>query len=113
MIKFLKDDMWSYQAQIRVNTVNCKGVMGKGVALQFKEKLPACFEPYREWCASGKARPGHVMAVHLPECIVVHAATKDHWKYPSRLSWIETIVLDLWSLLHKFPGATVTIPPLG
>jgi len=58
MIKFVKGDFFDYEADIRINTVNCVGVMGAGVALLFKNKFPDMFKDYSNACSKGIVIPG-------------------------------------------------------
>ncbi|MFB4306783.1 macro domain-containing protein [Actinomadura sp. GTD37] len=105
----LRDD-----AQALVNPVNTAGVMGKGLALQFKRAFPANFTSYAEACADGRLRPGKVLAVQIgDERWVINFPTKRHWRSASRLEDIEAGLSDLSRTLTELDISSVAVPPLG
>ena len=93
MIEFVTGNFFDYDADIRVNTVNCVGVMGAGVALMFKNKFPAMFNDYYRACKENKVAPGipHIWEeVDLfSSLIIINFPTKVHWKNPSEYEYIE------------------------
>jgi O-acetyl-ADP-ribose deacetylase (regulator of RNase III) len=100
-----------------VNTVNCVGVMGKGIALQFKNKWPANFQAYQAACRAGDVRPGK-MFIHDNGALVkphyiVNFPTKDHWRGASRLEYIQDGLQDLIALIRQREIRSIAIPPLG
>lgn len=106
----LRDD-----AQALVNTVNTVGVMGKGIALQFKRAFPDVFTEYATACSAGRVRPGHVFPVQLRDSDrwVLNFPTKRHWRERSRMDDIRTGLDDLARLLTELAIRSVAIPPLG
>ncbi|MDR7307592.1 macro domain-containing protein [Rhodoferax saidenbachensis] len=100
-----------------VNTVNCVGVMGKGIALQFKNKWPDNFTQYQAACKAGKVRPGtmHVYdaGAYAQPHFVINFPTKDHWRGNSKLSFIEDGLKDLIAQVQKLGIRSIAIPPLG
>jgi O-acetyl-ADP-ribose deacetylase (regulator of RNase III) len=100
-----------------INTVNCVGVMGKGIALQFKNKWPANFHDYANACKAGKVRPGHMM-VHdsgglLKPNYIINFPTKDHWRSPSTIAYIRDGLIDLVAQVQSLGIHSIAIPPLG
>ena len=96
-----------------VNTVNCVGVMGKGIALEFKKKYPEMYIDYVERCKYGKVRTGTPYVFHSGDTIIINFPTKDHWRSPSRLSFVVE-GLDWFVTNYKKYGITsVAFPPLG
>ncbi len=90
MFKALIGDLFATQAQTRVNTVNCVGIMGKGVAQEFKKRYPAMFEDYAERCERKQVRLGEPYLFRDRSGVqIVNFPTKDHWRSPSRLADIE------------------------
>ena len=85
MIDFTTGNIFDVPADVRINTVNCVGVMGAGVALAFKIKYPEMFRGYKRECKKGTVRPGslHVWRSLYSEYIV-NLPTKRHWREPSR-----------------------------
>lgn len=100
-----------------VNTVNCVGVMGKGIALQFKNKWPANFSDYSSACKAGHVRPGHMM-VHdsgglVKPNFIINFPTKDHWRGDSTIAFIRDGLVDLVAQVRKLGIRSIAIPPLG
>lgn len=114
MFKALIGDLFATKAQTRVNTVNCVGIMGKGVAQEFKKRYPAMFEDYAERCGRKQMRLGEPYPYRdRSGVLIVNFPTKDHWRSPSRLSDIER-GLDHFVQHHVEWGVTsVAFPPLG
>ena len=97
-------------ADIRVVAVNCVGVMGAGIALQVKEACPEFFAVYKRACDRGDARPGTIVC---EEAGWVGIATKDDWRDPSCLEWVDSGLAALRELLSSRDVATVAVPALG
>lgn len=100
-----------------VNTVNCVGVMGKGIALQFKNKWPSNFREYAAACKHGKVRPGHMMvhdsgALAKPN-FIINFPTKDHWRGNSTIAFIQDGLVDLIAQIRILGIRSIAIPPLG
>src|SRR2546423_2136017 len=83
-------DLFAIQVDAIVNPVNCKGVMGKGIALEVKKRWPRSFKAYKLACDTGWLRPGKLLYIpgEAGEPNIIHFPTKDHWKDRSRLEWI-------------------------
>jgi O-acetyl-ADP-ribose deacetylase (regulator of RNase III) len=115
MIKFISGDMFDIDADILVNTINCVGVMGCGVALAFKKKYPYMFKRYRYLCRSNQMHPGILWNYKTPDGkLIVNFPTKDHWREPSRYSYIEHGLEELRSLLKEADKDTsIALPALG
>lgn len=106
--------MWAMEADIRVNTVNCVGVMGKGVALEFKRRYPNMFKRYRAMCQRGEIVPGSMDIYHALDCIIINFPTKRHWREQSEYHYIEDGLYSLRQHLSMIgPGLLTVIPPLG
>ena len=86
MFKALIGDLFSSQKQTLVNTVNCVGIMGKGVAQEFKKRYPSMFEDYAYRCARNQVRLGEPYLFKDPSRLILNFPTKDHWRSPSRLA---------------------------
>lgn len=100
-----------------VNTVNCVGVMGKGIALQFKNKWPDNFTQYQAACKAGEVRPGKMMVfdagAYAQPHFIINFPTKDHWRGNSKLSFIQDGLQDLIAQLRVLDIRSIAIPPLG
>lgn len=97
-----------------VNTVNCVGVMGKGIALDFKKKYPSMYAEYVSFCKDGKIKPGEPYYFKdLYGASIINFPTKDHWRSPSKLSYIIS-GLDWFRNNYESLGIeSVAFPPLG
>lgn len=118
MISYTKGDLLSSEAQALVNTVNTVGVMGKGIALHFKEMFPYNFSIYAEACKKKEVTPGRMLVVKdsslaLGERIVINFPTKVHWRQPSRYEYIEDGLKDLVRVIGEYGITSIAIPPLG
>ena len=100
-----------------VNPVNCVGVMGKGLALQFARRYPEIVAPYRSACRAGELTVDHPQILRLARSArplyVVNLATKQHWRNPSQLEWIDCGLADMYRQLESMSIESVAIPPLG
>lgn len=115
MIKYVNGDMFSEKYDCIVNAVNCVGVMGKGLALQFKEKYPDNFRQYEAACKDHKLKPGGILVCRDGDQVILNAATKDHWKDPSQERWVSLACGNIaaYLKLHKDEIKTVALPKLG
>lgn len=100
-----------------VNAVNCVGVMGKGLALQFKNAWPANFRAYAVACKAGEVRPGR-MFIHgldgpATPRYIINFPTKDHWRDGSRIEFIRDGLADLVAQVRRLGIRSIAIPPLG
>jgi O-acetyl-ADP-ribose deacetylase (regulator of RNase III)/uncharacterized protein YwgA len=106
-------DMFASGAQTLVNTVNTEGVMGKGIALEFKRRFPAMFEDYLRRCALGEVRLGEPYLNREQEPWIVNFPTKLHWRSHSRLSDIEAGLQHLREHYRGWGITSMAVPPLG
>lgn len=107
--------MFDINADVLVNTVNCVGVMGKGVALAFKKKYPSMFKQYKQDCQNSFVYPGSVILYKGEDGkLIINFATKDHWRHKSRYCYIEDGLESLKKTLQQQKdGTIVAIPALG
>ncbi|MDY4581101.1 MAG: macro domain-containing protein [Candidatus Methanarcanum hacksteinii] len=89
MIKEEKITVFNSNCDAIVNTVNCRGVMGAGLALEFKLRYPDMFEQYVEDCSNGSVKIGELKTYDAENVLIVNFPTKDHWREPSELWYIE------------------------
>ena len=118
MIIFTKGDIMTSAADALVNTVNTVGVMGKGIALQFKEEFPANYSIYKTACSTGELTPGKLLITRElnkagEEKIIVNFPTKLHWRNPSRYEYIKDGLAELAKAIQKHKIKSIAIPPLG
>ncbi len=100
-----------------VNTVNCVGVMGKGIALQFKKKWPANFKAYADACKVGQVKTGYMFIYHAGALAtpkyIINFPTKDHWRGKSHIEFIQDGLVDLVEQIKALRISSIAIPPLG
>ncbi len=104
------------ECDLLINTVNCVNVMGKGVALAFKNKFPSIMGDYAKLCDrynKNRIRPGDAPILSLGQRHWCAFASKDHWRDPSKLEWIELGFVNLVNNLKDFPIKTIALPPPG
>lgn len=118
-IIFKTGDLFEDPSEALVNTVNCVGVMGAGVALEFKKRWPENFREYRKLCDAGALRPG-VLFIHAVGDLVsgapkylVNFPTKDHWRNGSSRSYIVDGLEALVEHIEALGISSIAMPPLG
>lgn len=117
MIEFRIGDILKADAEALVNTVNCVGIMGRGVALQFKNAFPANFKAYAAACKRHEVEPGRMFVYETGELgnpkYIVNFPTKRHWRGKSRMEDIESGLAALESEIRQRGIKSIAIPPLG
>jgi O-acetyl-ADP-ribose deacetylase (regulator of RNase III)/uncharacterized protein YwgA len=113
-MKILVGDILKSKAQTLINTVNCVGIMGKGIALEFKKRFPEMFKDYAERCERKEVKLGvpYLYRTLFPPQIV-NFPTKDHWKSVSRISDIERGLQHLLRYCKEWGITSLAVPPLG
>ena len=114
MIKVLIGDLFTSKAQTIVNTANCVGVMGKGIALQFKKRFPDMYRDYEERCRRKEVKLGrpYLYKTMLPPYIL-NFPTKDHWRSVTNLADIERGLQYLHNYYKEWGITSMAVPPLG
>jgi len=106
-------NIFNSQAQALVNTVNCKGVMGRGIALEFRRRYPNMFIQYKSDCEYGKYSPGRNYYYKERGTTIINCAVKDHWRFPSKMSWIESCLNGFMSEYKARGIQSVAFPIMG
>ena len=113
MINYHKDgSIFDSGAQVLVNPVNAVGVMGKGLALEFKNRFFDNFIAYKAACDQGKLQAGEVFA-YGSNPIILNAATKQHWRNPSDLRDVEMCLFNIRYEIYERNLASIAMPALG
>lgn len=110
---YVTGNLFQSPAQVLVNTVNTVGVMGKGVAFEFKRLFPEMFVRYRELCERGEFKLGQLWLYKSPNKWVLNFPTKKHWRYPSRVEYITAGLRNFASNYAKMGIHSIAFPPLG
>lgn len=118
MIRFITGDLLRSDAEALVNTVNTVGVMGKGIALQFKEAFNYNNKVYVQACKGKELEPGKLIAVLdnnliFGEKLIINFPTKVHWRNPSKMEYIADGLKALRKLIIERDIKSIAIPPLG
>jgi O-acetyl-ADP-ribose deacetylase (regulator of RNase III) len=112
-IQYQRGDIFESKAQVIVNTVNCQGIMGKGLALAFKQKYPAMFQAYQQDCKTGKLRIGKPTLYQGSTPWVLNFPTKDSWRANSKLEYLQK-GLEFFVAHYKNAGIkSIAFPKLG
>lgn len=107
------DNIFHSRDEYIVNPVNTVGVMGKGLALAFKEKFPKNFKKYKEACLNGELKVGNLFIFSEKEKTVVNFPTKEHYKDRSKLEYIEYGLIALKYEIKRREIKSISIPKLG
>lgn len=117
MINFKTGNILSDKAQAIVNTVNCVGVMGKGLALQYKKAFPSNFKEYKTACDKNFVTPGKMFITKYDDILeskfIINFPTKKHWKGSSKIEYIDEGLGDLIHQIKELNITSIAIPPLG
>ncbi|WP_425040567.1 type II toxin-antitoxin system antitoxin DNA ADP-ribosyl glycohydrolase DarG [Primorskyibacter sp. S187A] len=117
MIRYTTGDVLRADVDAIVNTVNCVGVMGRGIALQFKKTFPKNYEKYRAACDRGEVVPGKMFITErdamLGPRFIINFPTKRHWRGKSRIEDIESGLTALREDIQAYGIRSIAIPPLG
>ncbi len=118
MISFKKDDLLKAKTEAIVNTVNTVGIMGKGIALQFKERFPKNYSLYKKASENGEIKIGKMFITELERrrdhpYFIINFPTKRDWRENSRLSYINEGLDDLIEVINEYKISSISIPPLG
>jgi O-acetyl-ADP-ribose deacetylase (regulator of RNase III) len=117
MIHYTQGNLLESRAEALVNTVNTVGVMGKGIALMFKERFADNFRQYAAACKSGQVEVGKMFVTEPRELDgpkwIVNFPTKQEWRAPSKIEWIEDGLKDLRRFVVENGVRSIAIPPLG
>jgi len=117
MIHYTQGNLFDAQVEAVVNTVNTVGVMGKGIALMFKERFPKNMVEYARACKAREVKTGKMFITETGELMgpqwIINFPTKQHWRAPSKIEWIVEGLQDLKRFLLDNDVKSIAIPPLG
>lgn len=113
MLKYVEGDIFSSPAQVLVNTVNTVGVMGKGIAKEYKKRYPEMFQNYKEQCEKQKLVIGRLMLWYAPDHWLLQFPTKEHWRKPSKLEYIEKGLTTFVRRYADYNISSIAFPRLG
>lgn len=112
-IREIKGNIFQSSCQVLVNTVNCVGVMGKGIALEFKRRFPEMYESYTIMCQRKLLKPGllHLWTKSTPW--ILNFPTKNHWRYPSKIEYIDAGLKKFSDTYQQRGIQSIAFPELG
>ncbi len=117
MIKYKSGDILKEDSEALINTVNCVGVMGRGIALQFKNAFPENFKVYAVACKNDEVQPGQMFVYETGQLTnpryIINFPTKRHWRGKSRMVDIEAGLKALVEVIRQYNIQSIAIPPIG
>ena len=117
MIKYESGDILQADSEALVNTVNCVGVMGRGIALQFKRAFPDNFKAYATACKKGEVQPGNMFVFDRETLThpryIINFPTKKHWREKSKREYIKSGLQALQQVIKDYNIQSIALPPLG
>lgn len=116
-MRFTRGNLLDADVEAVVNTINTVGVMGKGIALMFRERFPENYEAYVAACKAGEVRVGRMFVSPVDELDgprwVINFPTKEHWRSPTKLEWVRAGLVALKDVIREKQIRSIAIPPLG
>lgn len=117
MIEFIKGNLLEAEAEALVNTVNTVGIMGKGIALQFRETFPENYKFYQKACKQGQVQIGKMLVFDNGQFVspryIINFPTKGHWRESSKIEDVEAGLVDLQNVICNYEIKSIAVPPLG
>jgi O-acetyl-ADP-ribose deacetylase (regulator of RNase III) len=117
MIEFVKGNLLEAESESLVNTVNTVGVMGKGIALQFRETFPENYKFYQKACKQGQVQIGKMLVFDNGQFVspryIINFPTKSHWREKSKLEDVQAGLVDLQKVIPDYGIQSIAVPPLG
>lgn len=113
MITYIEGDLFNSPAQVLVNTVNTVGVMGKGIALEFKKRYPEMFKQYKKMCDEHKLTIGRLMLWYEQDHWLLQFPTKENWRNPSKIEYIEKGLAAFVKKYADYNISSIAFPKLG
>lgn len=117
MIRYTEGNLLEADVEALVNTVNEVGVMGKGIALMFREAFPDNMAAYAAACKNNEVRVGHMFVTENFALVgpkrIINFPTKKHWRHPTRLEWVQEGLQDLVCVIREKHIRSVALPALG
>ena len=113
MIQYINGNLFTSNAKVLVNTVNTVGVMGKGIAYDFKKYYPKMFEEYKQLCDTNQFNIGDLNLYKTSNKWILNFPTKEHWRSPSKIDFIEKGLQKLVQDAHKLQINDIAMPKLG
>lgn len=112
-LKIIEGNLFDSNSQTIVNTINCFGVMGKGIALEYKKRFPDMFLRYKELCGKKLIRPGILWLYKADNKWILNFPTKDHWKNPSKIEYLESGLTKFLNTYKNKGITSIAFPLLG
>lgn len=113
MIHYIEGNIFDSPAQVIVNAVNTVGVMGKGIALEYKKRYPRMFELYKNMCEKRLLKIGKLALIYEPDHWILLFPTKENWRYPSKLEYIEEGLSKFVKTYAEKNISSIAFPKLG
>src|SRR4051812_43575722 len=116
-MRFTSGNLLEAEVEALVNAVNTVGVMGKGIALSFKQRFPENFAAYAHACRAGEVQVGRMFVHRQPvgdsPRWIINFPTKKHWRDPTKIEWVESGLIALVEVIREQQVRSVALPALG
>ena len=109
----IRGNIFNSKAQAIVNTVNCVGIMGKGIALEFRRRYPDMFKEYQSSCEKGELKPGNILYHEAENIWILNFVIKRDWRQPSEIEWIESCLEEFIKSYRDKGIKSVAFPWMG
>jgi len=113
VLTYKTGDLFTSDADVLVNGVNCYGAMGAGIAVEFKRRFPDMYNIYKRACEDGYVKPGTVLVDRLSTPVIFNVAVKNHWQDPSKLEWVDSCLRTVVVQAREIKAKKVAMPMLG
>ena len=113
MLKIIKGNIFNTKCKVLVNTVNCVGIMGKGMAFECKQRYPDMYKQYKISCDNGLIKPGHLQLWKKSEPWILNFPTKKDWKHPSKIEYLKLGLKKFNETYSQKYITSVAFPILG
>lgn len=111
--KELKGNIFNTKAMAIVNTVNCIGAMGKGIALEYKLRFPEMFDEYQKICEKRLLKPGQILPYRKNKPWILNFAIKNDWHQPSKIEWVEGTLIKFAEKYKSMGVKSIAFPWMG
>lgn len=111
--KEISGNIFNSKADVLINTVNCVGAMGKGIALEFRRRYPCMFDEYKKTCELGLLKPGQILPYRKQTPWIFNFAIKNDWKQPAKIEWIEECLIKFVKTYQKLGIKSAAFPWMG
>lgn len=112
-VQVIQGDIFQSQCQTLVNPINCVGVMGAGLALEYRKRYPQMYERYQAFCRQGDLKIGKLWIYKSSDRWILNFPTKNHWQYPSKIAYLQVGLEKFINTYQQRKITSIAFPLLG